>query len=342
MEKSVATHVSRATTPESVETELASLWRDLGGRTTATRAIMSNLVVFHQESKGAHADLDDEIRDLRIAEVARQHPCRVIILVRARPGIRHEPGAAVSILTFGTSEGGYAVEQIAICSSCNERAVPSIVRRLTLGDLPTSVWWAEDVSRLPPLDALVDLGRQFIYDSREWHDVRAGFAAVAAIAGRDRRPDLVDLNWRRLRPMQQAVFHWLRRPGATRADLAAIHLRHRPDEAALAWLLLGWLTSCVPGSASPDLEWTLDEAADVEAVLSVSLTARGREEVSAVMNDHHVTLETPSTPAPFLVAIRPESAAEAVAAELRSLGRDLGLNRAVQNAHARLREASGL
>ena len=55
------------------------------------------------------------------------------------------------------------------------------MRRLVLGDLPTSVWWTEDLSQTPPLTELATMGRQFVYDSRQWRDVRAGIATVAGL-----------------------------------------------------------------------------------------------------------------------------------------------------------------
>ena len=73
----------------------------------------------------------------------------------------------------------YGVEQIVVRSACPDDALLSILRRFVRGDLPTTVWWTEDLSAAPALDPFVEMGRQLLYDSRRWRDVRRGFAAVA-------------------------------------------------------------------------------------------------------------------------------------------------------------------
>src|SRR6266446_2659634 len=65
------------------------------------------------------------------------------------------------------------------------------------GDMPTCIWWTEDMSDAAPSEALLTVGRQLVYDSRRWRDVRRGAAAMAPLVRRH-RVDLADLNWRRL------------------------------------------------------------------------------------------------------------------------------------------------
>ena len=150
---------------------------------------MSNLVVFRERitpiDRAPGADVDAVAADLPLHEVLARHPSRLIVL-------EHEHGrvapaapfaAGVGIVTFGPPEARYGVEQIVVRAACAEASLPSIVRRFIRGDLPTTVWWTEDLSQVPPLAALVTMGRQLLYDSRLWRDVARGVRALAPLAG---------------------------------------------------------------------------------------------------------------------------------------------------------------
>ena len=110
------------------------------------------------------------------------------------------------------------------------------------------MWWTEDLSQVPPLAALVTMGRQLVYDSRQWRDVRAGISTVAGLLEQPHAPDLADLNWRRLAPLRQGVAPGLAAVGARRdVPRLRIQLQHAPGEEALACLMLGWLTYASSG-----------------------------------------------------------------------------------------------
>jgi glucose-6-phosphate dehydrogenase assembly protein OpcA len=335
MEKSVGDQVSRMATPDTIEADLAALWRELPPGTAVTRAIMSNLVVFCESGPTEPEDLTALAAP--IADVVRLHPSRVIVLLHTRSAFaqRSLGSAAVSILTFGSERQRYAVEQIVVRSTCAAQSLPSIVRRLAMGDLPTSVWWTEDLSGIPPLDPLVTIGRQFVYDSREWRHVGTGMATVAGILGRPHTPDLVDLNWRRLWPMRHALFHCSGTGGVLDTAAADIQVRHGTGGAALAWLLVGWLSSQAnPGWRAA--RFSVSETKQEADILEISIGER----VTATMNEHHVAVtQTPDVP-PFLVAVRQETHADGFAAELRTLGRDVELINAVRAAHQHLTSAA--
>jgi hypothetical protein len=53
------------------------------------------------------------------------------------------------------------------------------------------------------------------------------------------------------------------------------------------------------------------------------------------MSDRQVEVTSPAGPVPFVVAVPTEREAEAIAAELWTLGRDVELIAAVRTAHAR-------
>jgi glucose-6-phosphate dehydrogenase assembly protein OpcA len=341
MERSVAGHLVRASTLESIETDLSTLWRELARDAPATaRAVMSNLLVFREAAPGEPADEPPKLDALEVVEVASRHPARVIVLAHSRCGPESPPAivAAVGILTFGSGEARHAVEQIAIRSRCAEASLPSIVRRLTFGDVPTSVWWTGDLSRSALLIALVTMGRQLVYDSRQWADVPAGVSRVAGLLDHPHAPDLADLGWRRLTPMRQALGHGLRGAGElVNAPRLRARVLHRPGEEALAWLLIGWLSSRLGRPTERELAVTVSQQpAGVEA-MSVSIdTGDATATITATMSGHQVAVISTSDPTSFLVAVPQETDTGGVAAELQSLGRDISLIESIGAAHVRL------
>ena len=331
-------HVVRASTSETAENDLSALWRELAHETPDARAIMSNLVIFREQTEEEHVDVAAPLRDGLVIEVARCHPSRVILLVHARSDLesRTPLAAAVGILTFGSDEARHAVEQIAVRSRGVEQSLPSIVRRLVLGDLPTSIWWTEDLSQAPPLAALASMGRQFVYDSRQWRDVRAGISTMAGLLEHAHAPDLADLNWRRLAPLRQGVLRGLvDTPRLLKAPGLRIQLQHPSGEEALACLMIGWLTSRVENKSRGEMTVTVRQHAGTVGGLAVTIDAPGVDGITTTMREHQVEVTSSPGRVPFLMAVPVEPDADAIAAELRTLGRDVGLTDAVRAAHAR-------
>jgi glucose-6-phosphate dehydrogenase assembly protein OpcA len=320
MAGSVATRAWRPSALERLDEDLTDLWREVARDAPVSRAVMSNLVVFCRTS----GDLDVATlpADLPIEAVAGQHPARIIVLYHDAAAEGRDAGrgprtldARVGVLTFGAPESRYGVEEIVIRSACDEAALPSIVRALMHGDVPTSIWWTEDLSGSRPLPPIVGLARQFLYDSRCWSDVGAAVRALAPLLEDPFGPDLSDLNWRRLTPVRQAVVHAVASSGGRRRALPApVVISHGPGEAALAWLTAGWLIACEAVAADVAVE----EDARPDAVLSASFGGQLRLRLDA----HQVTIDDPLGPAPFTVTVPREDVAAAVAAELRSLPRD--------------------
>src|SRR5262245_39757316 len=215
---------------------------------------MSNLVVVRPNAT-LGPDAQEE-PDSDLVRIAQQHPARTILLAYSQAsraaGLAH---ASIGVVTFGAGGTRYGVEIIEVEAACTDHSVPSIVRRLARGDLPTTIWWATDLSAFTPSHALLSTARQFVYDSAMWRNVAAGAHAVASIAG-DRRPfELADLNWSRLTPLRNAIAHALEtHPAPAALSPADVHVRHRPGEGAAAWLLAAWFCCRLkrkPGSAVP-------------------------------------------------------------------------------------------
>jgi glucose-6-phosphate dehydrogenase assembly protein OpcA len=316
----VTNRVWRASSAETIDEDLAALWREVAREAPVSRAVMSNLVVFRPRAADDHVEMTAALEGTPIDDVARIHPARVIVLhhcheSNASATAEAAIAAQVGVLTFGSEDARYGIEQIVIESACVEAALPSLVRTLMLGDVPTSIWWTGDLLDEIPLSPIVTIGRQLLYDSREWQDVRRGVRALAPLVADRFGPDLADINWRRLLPVRRALAHAAgsseraKRPGG-----ASVQIRHRRDEAALAWLLAGWLE---------------DVAAEVEPD-----TEPGEDVLSVVCGDglvlrlglHQVRVDDPLGPAPFIVPVARETAAEAVASELCALTHDASLH----------------
>ena len=328
MATSVTDRTWRLSSPDRVEKDLAALWSDLARRAPVSRALMANLVVFRERPATDPIDLTAPIDDVPVDEVSRRHPSRVILLHHERGafGACIPTAAAVGVLMSGPPQARYGIEQIAVQSACAEASLPSIVRRLALGDVPTSLWWTDDLSERPPLDALVTMGRQLLYDSRCWRSVPRGVLALAPLFSGPKPPDLVDLNWRRLTPMRNALLHAIGSAGlAADMPLADVRIGHRLGDEALAWLLVGWLSARLGSASDPGAMQVTEEQHGTE-ILSVSFA---KEAITATLDDSSVIVMYQGGTAPLVVSAPREEEADAAVAELRSLTDDVCLHDAL-------------
>jgi glucose-6-phosphate dehydrogenase assembly protein OpcA len=328
-----ATRAWRTSAPGTIEADLSALWAETARDAPVARALMSNLVVYLNRPAREETDLAAAFGAVPIDEVARRHPSRVLVLQHtSSPSSLKTPiGAAIAILVFGPTHARVGVEEIAINCACADESLASIVRALTLGDVPTSIWWASDLSRESPLTPLLTMGRQFLYDSRQWSDLQRGIRAMAAVLEQPRAPDLADLNWRRLTPMRQALTHALG-PALRPADirLAWVHIGHQPGDATLASLLCGWLCARLGWRESGELPVSIEEGRRADELLWLEGGSGAGPDFTATMNAHRVLVEYSTAGVPFSVAVPHETDAEAIAAELRALASDVCLHDSVR------------
>lgn len=304
----------RASSPESIEADLAALWREAGRAGPVSRCLMSNLVVV------------SPVREFRaIEDLARRHPARTLLLSYA-PAV--EPVSApaavrVGLHTFGDERVRYGLEFVAVHTTCADEALASIVRGLTIGSLPTSIWWTGSLGPPQLPAAITGVGRQLVYSSADWTDVESGFRALASLVDREQGPELSDLNWRRIEPLRAALVHAVRsaQPAGTSCRVTGARVAHASGEAAAAWLAAGWLEARL--GVHPEVV-----ESEREEVLTVALTLDTGETISAAMSPSHVrvTNERP----PFTVQVPGETEADAVAAELLALTPDRGLRDALR------------
>ncbi len=329
MAGAVAERTWRDADPDAVEPALAALWRDVGRTARVARAVMSNLIILRGCDARNASEVFASADDADVDAVAARHPSRIIVITHEHGcALRRAPVAArVGITAYGPPQARYGVELVAVRSSCDESSLPSIVRRLVRGDLPTTVWCRDDLSRRPPLEAIVAEARQLVYDSRKWHDVAGGIRAVSRTIAAS-RIDIADVNWRRLAPVRRALRHAAQHLSVGDFTPAAVRISHAADDAALATLLRGWLAARFSWPRDPNRP--LDLAAPGEALLTLTI---GAPDLAAriTLGPDAVTVEQHGCPT-YVVAATHEPIADAVAAELRSVSADSALRDAVRAA----------
>jgi len=309
----------RRSAPAHIDRDLSALWRETGRDGAVTRAVMANLVIV--SSLSPEQTIESEIADRPVIdEVSLKHPSRVIQLLHV-PSEHHVGGpdeSLVRVLTWGPANARYGVEQIAVRARCTSASLPSIVRGLSLGSLPTIVWWTDDLSRSTPLHDIMTMGRQLVFDSRRWQSAHAGARVALTVARRAPHLDLRDVNWRRLVPVRQALVA-LSKAGHT--SPRTWRLEHRAGESVLAWLAAGWL---VARDAAVFGDVTIRpfgrDSSDI-------LTMTGEDDAVVVrMDDSCVEAAHRGSGVPLVLAVRREEASDAVASELKDLRRDVCLH----------------
>ena len=305
----------RVSHPDRVESDLSALWRELAQESPVSRAILANLVVVSHRPKDVAVDPAQPPLDVPVAQVVEHHPSRVIVLYHdSTAGLNCAPlTASVGILTFGAAPFRFGVERIVVQSACTEASLPSIVRRLTLGGVPTSVWWTDDLARVPPVGALISMGRQLVYDSRRWSDVRSALRALAPMVEGTHRLDLADANWHRFSAVRQTLVHAIEtNAGMNWQEGGDVRIRHRSGESALAWLCAGWLETGPAGSV--DLAAQIEEDTHQLELLKISAGS-----LTLTLTAHAAVVHPARTAPPMVVAVPRRTEADWIASELGSL-----------------------
>jgi glucose-6-phosphate dehydrogenase assembly protein OpcA len=321
MEATLVSRRSRPSSPQAINDDLAALWREVGRDSPIARAIMANLIVLRE---GAGRPEPDDL-GIPLDDVVSRHPSRVVILRHAigRTATACPSSTSIAIVTFGAGRARYGVEEIVVRSACADASLPSIVRRVTRGDVPASIWWTEDFSRVPPILALTRMARQLVYDSRRWRDVEGAIRALQPLLDDPDAPQLADVNWRRLTSMRYAIVHAARTMLAGANTIRSLEVHHRPGERALATLLAGWLAARLRWPEGARLA-RIEETRRGDDLLSATFDG-----VTATMNASRIVVR-PAHGAAFQVAARQESEADAVVAELNTLTPDRCLHDALR------------
>jgi hypothetical protein len=236
-----STSAWRSSSPSAIEDDLKELWRSVGREGPVTPALLSNLVVLASGPRPS-SDAVPEPRET-LMRVAGRHPARIVLIDRLADC--PAPGAdavRVGILTFPGGEGRYGVEMIRLTTSCSEASMPSIMRGLVRGNVPTSVWCGEDLSAVPPVPPFLSQADQFIYESQGWRDPRRGFRELNQLLADPQPPLLLDLTWRQLVPIRTALVTALaHRPVTALPRPEQVTIQHGANHESEARLVSAWL-----------------------------------------------------------------------------------------------------
>jgi glucose-6-phosphate dehydrogenase assembly protein OpcA len=321
------------------------------GESPVLRACMSNLVIYCGTPEGAEKIAGE------VATVVALHPARVLLLIA-------DPGSDPGEITSSVRVWGHVVDPGRwVCSEevtlhAAGRAVgrlPSAVRALLIGDLPTNLWWA--VPQPPPLAAgllfdLLEHTEQIIYDSIGWTEPARGVVATAAwLAQIERGPGqgrwrlASDLNWRRLKYWRRLLAQALdpaTAPGMLES-VTEVLLDHGPHAVVQAWELVSWLASRLgwqvqEGNVQPGVEIAWQFAAahgpvrvrirrldqGPPAICRLRITAQAATLNLAVGDAGGRLSAVPEATgaAPRTVAVPPQPLAELVGAQLSDRERD--------------------
>lgn len=183
----------------AIQAQLTKLWRSAvehsqkKGEPAAARTNVLTLV--------AYADTEDaEQRVLgTLASLAEHHPSRTLL-------VRAEPGAAVPLLAADVvtrcrvDRPQVCFEQIVLHAHGSiVEQVSSAVASLLLRDLPTYLWWPDDIREQSELlRRLVELCDGVIVDSAAFAEPAASFPTLLSLFYQQPGTEVADLQWGRL------------------------------------------------------------------------------------------------------------------------------------------------
>ncbi len=241
-----------------IEKELVELWKQAeesegGESNSVTRACSFNFILFTEN--GGDASVSDLLDDIMLS-----HPCRAI-LASAKPAAEESLDAWVSArchVAGGNKAHQICCEQITV-SFLGEgtEKIASVVLPLTMGDLPTCMWWKPGIVTMSCLEPFLPDVDRLIVDSGDDLDSVAELTSIKKAF--DRLPigaGLYDLNWKRLLPWRSAIAHAFDEGrGPLKSEdldfISQVHIKVASSggqngqrlQLAQALLLAGWLST---------------------------------------------------------------------------------------------------
>ncbi|MEP6952608.1 MAG: glucose-6-phosphate dehydrogenase assembly protein OpcA, partial [Solirubrobacteraceae bacterium] len=252
----------------------------------------------------------------RLRQVGRYHASRTIVLEVEDK--RTSIDAVATIASDVQPEAGtYALLRETVVLDIGRKHMDGLVPLvdpLVVSDLPTVMWSPHD--HPDAVSALLPLAQVILVDSVDQPDVRL---ALDHALGLCEQVYVVDLAWLRSTPWRERVAATFD-PDHLRPELwtiSGVRIRHHPDSAASAVLLVGWLAS--------RLGWELEALSDGDSTLSGTAKGHGGQDIEIVLEQDR-DLEVRG-----LAGLRLQTAS----------GRILGLDRGPGGLHATYRNARG-
>jgi glucose-6-phosphate dehydrogenase assembly protein OpcA len=178
----------------------------------------------------------------RLRNVGRYHASRTIVLA-VEPKLDQLDAVATMASDTHPKPGEFALLRETVIVDVGEkhlRALDTIVDPLVVTDLPTVLWSPH--GHPEAVDVLLRLAQVVLVDSVDDPDLNEALQRARELL---EKAYVVDLAWLRSTPWRERVAATFD-PAHPRPDLrhiSAVTIRHHPDSAAAALLLIGWLAS---------------------------------------------------------------------------------------------------
>ncbi|UTI66431.1 glucose-6-phosphate dehydrogenase assembly protein OpcA [Paraconexibacter antarcticus] len=234
----------RDTSPAAIE---AAIRRLLGEAHAANSAyvparVMNLVCIVDKQWSGEIAN--------RLRRVGRLHPSRTVV-VEVEPRRTTLDAVATVAGPAETKPGDFAVLRETVIVTCGPQHlahVDTIVDPLVVTDLSTMVWAPHGHDEA--VDALRHLSQIVLLDSVADPDVDEALQRASDLSD---ELYVVDLAWLRSTPWRERIAATFD-PAPVRGDLkllSGLQIRHHPDSAAAALLVVGWLGSRLGWELSP-------------------------------------------------------------------------------------------
>jgi len=226
----------------ALECDLRALWkREAQSAGAVYRAALSNLVV------AIEPGTEEAIAPI-LVDVTRQHPSRLFSITGGSAG-EDSLRARVGALCHAREGGGGLVCCEHVMLRAGERSsglVPSAVRSLLIGDLPTVLLDLTQDCGTPWVNELLESSDVVLEDTR----LRASREDIVTCWSRLERQGSIrvhDLAWARLNPWREIVAEIFDRPehlpSLGSLDRVEIEYAGGSFPPSSAWLLIGWLAT---------------------------------------------------------------------------------------------------
>jgi glucose-6-phosphate dehydrogenase assembly protein OpcA len=178
----------------------------------------------------------------RLRHVGRYHASRTIVLAVEPKRTRLDAVATIAS-DVHPKAGEFALLRETVIVDVGEKHLPAldtIVDPLVVTDLPTVLWSPH--GHPEAVDVLLGLAQVVLLDSIDDPDLNDGLERARELL---EKAYVVDLAWLRSTPWRERVAATFD-PAQLRPDLrhiSSVTVRHNPESAAAALLLIGWLAS---------------------------------------------------------------------------------------------------
>jgi glucose-6-phosphate dehydrogenase assembly protein OpcA len=254
----------QGTTPDRIEAALRGLLAERhaeNGGFVPARAL--NMIAF------VDREWNGEIAN-RLRGVGRYHASRLVVL-SYQPG-RERLDARATVASEGDPRPGeLSLLRETVVVELGDRHLDdlaTIADPLVVTDLPTLLWSPHGHHEI--VDALLGLAQAVLLDSVDEPDFCAAIERARALS---QRAYVVDLAWLRSTPWRERIATTFDPPAMRRElrEISKVTIRHHPESAIAAMLLVGWLAS--------RLEWKVESLrADGHKLLGQAHAGRSSSE----------------------------------------------------------------